>query len=136
MLKLDEDSLLAQTPASNSSLYLAERAAQLAESKKAFDLQLLDTADISSLADYFLICSAKSLTQIKAISESLKTELKKEGYTPIGIECAANSDWHLLDYGDVVIHILHQDQRAFYQLEAFWNHAEQMKPTWQTLQAS
>ena len=121
---------------SNQSLPLAQLAAQLAESKKAFDLQLLDTSEVSSLADYFLVCSAKSLTQIKAISETIKTELKKEGIFPIGLECDANSEWHLLDYGDVIIHILHQDKRAFYQIEAFWSHAEQMPPTWQTLQAS
>jgi ribosome-associated protein len=102
---------------------IAALAANLADEKKALDISMLDTAKVSYLADYFVICSGESAAQIQAITETIKSALNKMGIAPLGEEKDGNKRWNLLDYGDVVIHVMHPQERQFYQLEQFWNHA-------------
>jgi ribosome-associated protein len=102
---------------------LAALAANLAESKKALDTLVLDTGKVSYLADYFVICSGESPAQIRTITDTIEKAFKRRGLERIGSESDQSSRWCLLDYGDVVIHVMHRNERQYYQLEKFWSHA-------------
>lgn len=102
---------------------LAVLAANLAESKKAVDTLVLDTGKVSYLADYFVICSGESPAQIRTIADTIEKAFKQKGLEHIGVERDQSNRWCLLDYGDIVIHVMHRSERQFYQLENFWNHA-------------
>lgn len=92
--------------------------------RKAYDLLLLDISAISSLADYFLICTARSDTQAQAIAESIRENLAAVGQRPIRVEGFTSGQWILMDYGDVAVHIFLEDVRAFYDLERLWARAQ------------
>ena len=99
-------------------------AARFLEEKIAKDISILNISNVSSFADYFVICSAQTNTQVKSLTENLTDKVKQTfGRLPIGRENDAKNRWNLIDYGDVVIHILHQEERAAYAIEKFWNHA-------------
>ncbi|MEM0952339.1 MAG: ribosome silencing factor [Cyanobacteria bacterium P01_H01_bin.74] len=106
------------------SFMLAAFAAQIAESKKAQDTIVLDTAQVSNLADFFIICSCESTAQLVTISESIEKQFKALGYHLMGVRPDRSKTWRLLDYGDVVVHVMNSTERAYYQLEVFWNHAD------------
>jgi len=81
---------------------------------------------LSTIADYFVICSGESTTQVKAIEEQIEETFKKDEIRPIGIEGLRNSQWILMDYGDVIVHIFEEATRAFYELEKLWIDAEKI----------
>ena len=101
----------------------AQRAARAAIEKKAIDLVVLDVQGLSSVADYFLVCSGRSTPHIKSISDAIRDELKEEGSRPLHAEGQAESGWLLLDYGDVLMHVFLEDTRAYYALERLWGDA-------------
>jgi len=101
----------------------AQRAARAALDKQAIDLVVLDVQGLSSVADYFLVCSGRSTPHIKTISEAIREELKDEGSRPLHAEGQAESGWLLLDYGDVLMHVFSEDTRAYYALERLWGDA-------------
>ena len=81
-------------------------------------------SDVSSLGDFFVIASADSPTQVKALMSHVKEMVKKHfERQPIRMENDIKNRWNLLDYGDVIVHILHKDERETYAIERFWNHA-------------
>ncbi|MFH1032074.1 MAG: ribosome silencing factor [Chloroflexota bacterium] len=84
---------------------------------------MLDAREICGFADYFVICSADTERQIKAIAEEIETVLKKAGVRPYYIEGTSDSGWVLLDYGDVIIHIFTPTERKFYDLDELWSQA-------------
>lgn len=90
----------------------------------AKDISILNIGNVSSFADYFVICSAQTNTQVKALTENLSEKVKST-FTrlPLGRENDIKNRWNLIDYGDVVVHILQQDEREAYAIEKFWNHA-------------
>jgi ribosome-associated protein len=88
--------------------------------KKAKRIVLLNVSKISSISDYFLICSGSSDRQVQAIAAFIEEELKKAGKRPIGIEGERIGKWVLMDYGDIVIHIFYDPVRDFYDLERLW----------------
>ena len=92
-------------------------------SKKASDLIILEIKGLSSIADYFIICSGKSDRQVQGIAHSIEESLKKEGIYPLGIEGFSEAKWILLDYNDVVIHVFFDPVREFYDLEGLWSDA-------------
>lgn len=98
-------------------------AAQAALEKKALDLAVLDLHGISSVADFFLICSARSTTQADTVAEAVRLTLRTHGVRPRHTEGSAESGWLLLDYGDVVVHVFLEDTRGFYSLERLWGDA-------------
>lgn len=106
------------------SFQLAALAANLAESKKAADTLVLNIGKVSHLADYFVICSGDSPAQIRGIADAIEKAFKREGQSRIGIEKDRSCKWCLLDYGDIVIHVMHRNERQYYQLENFWSHAD------------
>lgn len=98
--------------------------ARFLEEKLAKNISILNISNVSSFADYFVICSAQTNTQVKALTENLTDKVKITfSRLPIGRENDAKNRWNLIDYGDVVVHILHQDERETYAIEKFWNHA-------------
>lgn len=107
-----------------TSKELSEKAAHLCLQKKAEDVVILNIAPLTSMADYFVICTGSTNTQVKAISEHLVSELKKERNRPLHTEGVANQEWILLDYIDVVVHIFQPHKREFYGLERLWGDAE------------
>ena len=101
----------------------AQRAARAALDKKAADLTVLDMQRVSSVTDYFLVCSGKSTTHVRTISDAIRQELKADGVRPLHAEGRPESGWVLLDYGDVLVHIFLEDTRAYYALERLWGDA-------------
>lgn len=95
--------------------------------RKAYDLELLDVAKLTSIADYFLICTGRSDTQVRAIAQHIEESLHALGVRPISIEGYARGQWVLMDYGDVVIHVFYQPIRSFYDLEGLWMKAPRVR---------
>ena len=87
------------------------------------DIVLLDMEDVSLLADYFVICSAESTPQFKAILDEVEKQAKAIGARRLREEGKPDSGWVLLDYGSVVAHVLDPELRAYYDLEGLWKQA-------------
>lgn len=96
------------------------QAARAALERKAIDVVVLDVQGVSSVTDYFLVCSGRSTTHLESISEAIRAELKVDGVRPLHAEGHADSGWILLDYGDVLMHVFLEDTRAYYALERLW----------------
>ena len=101
----------------------AQRAARAALDKKAVDLTVLDVQSVSSVTDYFLVCSGRSTPHLRTIVDAIRTELKADGVRPLHAEGKPDSGWVLLDYGDVLVHVFLEDTRAYYALERLWGDA-------------
>ena len=95
--------------------------------RKAYDLVVLEVGHVSSIADYFVICSGRSDTQVQAIAEAIQAELGRSGVRPISVEGVQHGQWVLMDYGDVVVHIFYVPVRQFYDLERLWARAERVE---------
>lgn len=91
--------------------------------KKAYDLVLMEVGEFTSLADYFLVCTGRSDTQVQAIAQSIEENLGRLGMRPLAIEGYTGGQWVVLDYGDVVVHIFYEPVREFYDLERLWGRA-------------
>jgi ribosome-associated protein len=105
------------------ALALARRIVDLASDRKAADIVLLEIRELTSLADYFVICSGASERQLGGISDGIAEGLRDEGVRPIGREGSAGAHWMLLDYGSVIVHVMAPPERDFYQLERLWAEA-------------
>lgn len=101
---------------------LANAIAKLALTKKAQDVVIMDLRKLTSMTDFFVVCSAESDTQIKAIADAVVEGTEKKGTPPWHKE-TGSPNWVLLDYSDVVFHIFHKTARAFYNLEKLWGDA-------------
>ncbi|MBQ2645102.1 ribosome silencing factor [bacterium] len=98
--------------------------AGILDDKLGKDIKILNISQVSVLADYFVICSADTSTQVKALTEYVREKIKKTfNRIPIGNENDLKNRWNLLDYGDVIVHVLHKEERETYAIEKFWNHA-------------
>ena len=107
-----------------SSFKLACVIARTLDDKKAGDIAILDISNVSVLADYFVITSVETATQVKALTSNTREIIKKNfGRIPAGEENDNKNRWNLLDYGDVIVHVLHNEERETYAIEKFWNHA-------------
>ena len=106
--------------------------AQAAEDRKAEDITVLKVSEVSYLADYFAIVTGFSHVQVRAIYQAIVKQVEEDaGRVPISVEGQREGTWVLVDYGDVVVHIMLPEEREFYNLEAFWGHAERVD--WSTL---
>ncbi len=101
----------------------AYAAANAAESKKAHGTLVLDVRQVTLIAEYFVITGADNANQVRAIVESIGERLAQLGDRKGLVEGKQEGRWVLLDYGDVIIHVLQDRERNFYKLEQFWNHA-------------
>jgi len=102
---------------------LVHEVVDIIEGKKATNILTLDMRDLTSLADYYVLCDGSSTRQINAIVDELMKELKKAGSWRAGFEGTPESGWMLIDFGSVVVHIFSPEQRAYYQLEELWQDA-------------
>ncbi len=99
----------------------AIEAAKACFDKKAKDIVILELKGLTVIADYFVICTGDSTTQVKAIMDNVEDELRKKyGERPGKIEGQANARWVLMDYKDVIIHVFETETRDYYELEKFW----------------
>jgi ribosome-associated protein len=98
----------------------AIKAAKASSDKKARDILILELKDLTVIADYFVICSGESTTQVKAIAEHIKEILKKDKVMPLRIEGSEYARWILMDYGDAIIHVFEEETRRYYELEKLW----------------
>ena len=98
----------------------------LASDKKAADVVLLRTSEVTTIADYFVICSGRTDRQLQALAGGILDELRKEGIRPLGVEGRGAARWVLLDYGSVIVHLFAPEEREFYGLERLWSNAAQV----------
>jgi ribosome-associated protein len=99
------------------------RAARAALDHKALDLVVLDMQGLSSVTDYFLVCSGRSTTHVKSIADTIREELRVADVRVLHGEGTAESGWMLLDYGDVLVHVFLEATRVYYALERLWGDA-------------
>lgn len=105
----------------------AVAAAKAAMAKKAEATIILELKGITTIADYFVICSGENTTQVRAIADNVRTELKEGGIIPLSVEGLKHAHWILIDYGDIIVHIFLDETRAYYELEKLWLDAPLIK---------
>lgn len=108
------------------TLEMIQTAARAAADKKAFEIVALEVSELTSYTDGLLFCSGGSDRQVGAIAEAVQRQLRDIGRRPLHVEGARRSDWVLMDYGEVVIHIFTEERRAFYGLENLWGDAPRL----------
>lgn len=107
------------------SVQLAELAADACDDRKATDIEMIRVDAVSSLADWLVIAGGQSDVQVRAIARSVQDRLEAEaGRLPLRKEGLNEGRWALLDYGELIVHILQPGERSYYDLEAFWSHGE------------
>jgi ribosome-associated protein len=111
----------------NDAEYIAKRCYELAEAKKAEDLVWLDLRGESSVCDFFIIGSGLSEPHLKALATHIEGELSKEKITAKGVDGFPSSQWIILDYVDVLVHIFLKEKRRFYGLEQLWGSTKRIK---------
>ncbi len=107
-------------PASDEAIALAVVAAAAAEDRSATDAVLLEVADVLVVADLFLVVSVSNERQLGAVTSAIEEALHGHGRRPLRREGLPSSGWMLIDFGDLVCHVLHTEQREFYALERLW----------------
>ncbi len=106
--------------ATDRSIALARAAAQGASDKKAENVVAIDVSEQLALTDVFVIASATNERQIGAIVDEIEERVRLAGAKPLRREGGRDDRWVLIDFGDIVVHVQHQEERAFYQLERLW----------------
>ena len=110
----------------DDSRALALLAAEACDDRKAVDIRLIRVEEVSSLADWFLICSGLTDVQVRAIARSVEDAIEEQtGRLPLRREGQSEGRWVLLDYGELIVHVLTPQERSYYDLESFWGHGEQ-----------
>ncbi|MDZ7953996.1 MAG: ribosome silencing factor [Nostoc sp. DedQUE12b] len=124
---LTKSAVISHGQTEEASEKLAATIAVAASDRKAGEILLLKVAEVSYLADYFVMMTGYSRVQVRAIAQAIEgkveTELQRR---PIRTEGKVEGSWVLQDYGDVIVHIMMPKEREFYNLEAFWIHAERI----------
>ncbi len=108
------------------SIELAEVILSALKERKAFDIVKINVEEKTSIADYFIIASARSSTQVKALSEHIEEAVEKNGGRAIRKEGLQDARWIVLDFGDVIVHLFNDETRLFYHLERLWGEGEQI----------
>ena len=106
-----------------TTMELVKLAVKTLDEKKAKDIEVLNVTQLSTLADYFIIASGSSFTQVKGLTDEIDDAFSKAGHEPKHIERDTSSNWILLDYGDIIIHVFYSTARDFYNLTGIWGDA-------------
>ncbi len=105
---------------------MAREIAEAAWDRKALDLEIIDVRKMVSYCDYFVLCTGRSDRQVQAIADGIGGDLRELGYRARGVEGAQQGLWVLMDYGDIVVHIFHINEREKYSLERLWMDAPRL----------
>ena len=103
-----------------------EKIVQTLDKKKAEDIRVIGITNLTIIADYFIIATGTSTTQVKALADEVEYQLSQSGVEPKGSEGYRSSTWIVLDYADIVVHVFYRDTRNEYQLERLWADGEQV----------
>ncbi len=103
---------------------LAVLAANVCDDKKAKGIIVLDVRKITTISDYFIVASTSNERQARAIADDLRVRLKELGVREMGVEGMDDARWVLQDFGDIVLHVFHETQREFYDIEGLWGGRE------------
>jgi ribosome-associated protein len=95
--------------------------------KKAKNIVILNIQNVTSFADYTVICSGTSDRQVQSIASSIEESMKKAGTRPLGVEGEKGGRWVLMDYADIVVHVFYEPVREFYDIERLWSDAPKME---------
>jgi ribosome-associated protein len=95
--------------------------------KKAYDLVVLEVRELTSIADYFILCSGRSDRQVQSIAQGLDENGREEGFKPFAVEGMQRGHWVLMDFSDVIVHVFYEPVREFYDLDGLWGHAPRAK---------
>ncbi len=104
----------------NTSKEMAKLAIDALEDKKAEEIRIIDIADVSILADYFIIAEGSNRSQIQALTNSVEEKLGRAGYEVKQIEGYETANWILMDFGDIIVHVFDKENRLYYNLERIW----------------
>ena len=96
---------------------------RLALEKKAYDLVVLDVHALTSIADYFILCSGRSDRKVQSIAQGLEENAADDGVKPYAVEGTQRGHWVLMDFSDVIVHVFYEPVREFYDLDGLWSHA-------------
>ena len=111
-----------------SSEKFASVIARILDDNLAKDIVILNVENVCSLSDYFIIATGISTPQVRGLTETVRKKIKEIfKRIPIGEETEKQNKWNLLDYGEVVVHIMHTEQREMYKIEQFWSHANTLE---------
>ena len=102
------------------SLEIARSCARIAFDKKASGILILEVRDLTGIADYFVMATARNRRQLKAVADQIRVDLKQEGVHHVQTEGRGSDRWVLLDYGSVVVHLFDAQTRSYYDLESLW----------------
>lgn len=112
-----------------TSRELAKIAMDALEDKKVEDLRIIDISEVSIMADYFIIGSGSSQTQVRALANNVEEKLHEAGVTPRQIEGYQSASWILMDFNDIIVHVFNSEDRLFYNLEKIWLDGKQIQPS-------
>jgi ribosome-associated protein len=101
--------------------------ARAALEKKAYDLVVMEVRDLTSIADYFVICSGRSDRQVQSIAQGIEEYLGRSAVSPLSIEGANRGHWILMDFADVIVHVFYEPARQFYDLDGLWGDAPRVE---------
>lgn len=96
------------------------------DDKRAENIDVLEISELTSLGDYFIICSCNSNVQVRACADEAEEKMKKAGFAPLHIEGYRGGSWILLDFDDIIVHIMDKETREFYSLERLWDDAKRL----------
>jgi len=100
--------------------------ADIAEDIKAENVMVLEVIKLTTIADFFVICSGSNEKQVDAIAREIEEEMSQDDFEPYRVAGRNQSRWKLLDYEDVIVHVFHEEERRFYELERLWADAERV----------
>jgi len=127
MVPLPSTPMADQNPADSapdhddSDVLLALLAARTADAKKATDIVILEVGEVLSIAGYFVVCSASNPRLVRTVADEIEGAAKRDlGRAPVRHEGRDQPQWILIDYGDVIVHVFHEEQREFYEIERLY----------------
>ncbi len=96
------------------------------DDKRAEDIDVLDISELTSLGDYFVICSCNSSVQVRACADEAEAKMKEAGFAPLHVEGYRSGSWILLDFDNIIVHVMDKQTREFYSLERLWDDAKRL----------
>lgn len=112
----------------DDTLKLVRLATAAAQDKKAFELAILDVSEVTSFTDAFVVCSTSSDRHLEAVADAVLRTVRDHRRRPLHTEGGSGSQWVLVDYGEVIVHVFTEERRSYYNLEGLWGDARRLSP--------